>query len=171
MANVDNPHGFHPIGDLHGGEPVIRNYEKDASDTVVLGVNDLVNIDGSLNGVARAAAGGPFLGATLAFGAASTLTDQPVSIASSHSLYEAQENVNIGTAAEGLNANITVANANTTTGIAQSEIDSATETTTSTLDVKIYQVAPYVDNDGTASFARFFVTLNDILFSDLKAGV
>ena len=171
MANVDNPNGFDPIGNLNGGEPVIRIYEKDASDTVLLGVNDLVNIDGSLNGVARAAAGGPFLGATLAFGAASTLSDQPVSIASSFSLYDAQESGNIGTAAEGLNANITVANANTTTGIAQSEIDSDTEANTSTLDVKLYKVAPYVDNDGTASFSRWFVTLNDILFSDLKAGV
>ena len=171
MANVDNPHGFNPSGNLHGGEPVIRIYEKDVSDTVVLGVNDLVNVDGSLNGVARAAAGGPFLGATLAFGAASTLTDQPVSIASSFSLYEAQEDGNIGTAAEALNADIVVANANTTTGIAQSEINSATEATTNTLDVKLYKVAPYVDNDGTASLARWIVTLNDILFSDLKAGV
>lgn len=170
MANVDNPHGFLPVGSLNGAPPIVRMYDKAAADTR-LGIGDLVNISGALNTISRSAAGGPFLGANLGFGLAAPITTHPIMICNKMVLLEAQESGNIGTASEGLNANITVADCSLITGRSQMEIDSDTEATTNTLDVHIYQVAPYVDNDGTAANARWFVQINDSSIADLKAGV
>ena len=170
MSNQDNPHGFLPVGSLNGSPDIVRMYVKAAADTR-LGIGDLVNISGALNTVTRSAAAGPFLGPSLAFSTAAAAGTIPVLICNKMKLLEAQESGNIGTAAEGLNANITVADCSLITGRSQMEIDSDTENTTNTLDVHIYQVAPYVDNDGTFTNARWFVQINDSSVADLKAGV
>lgn len=171
MANTDNPFGFLPVFRLDGGNlGLTRMYVKAAADTR-LGIGDLVNITGAKNTVTRAAAAGPFLGPTLAFGAAADASVQPVLPANKMVVLVCQESGTIGTAAEGLNANITVADCSTVTGRSQMELDSDTEDTTNTLDLHIYQVAPYADNDGTLANARWFVQINDSTMADLKAGV
>lgn len=172
MANDDAPHGFIPVAQMDGGDPQIRVYVKAAADATLLGRFDLVDITGAADTVARAAGGGPFLGTTLASGAASTLTDQPTVICSQQTVLEAQEDSvggAIAAASEGLNATVIVAAA--VNGISAMEIDSSTVATTATLDCRLLQPAPYVGNAVASANARWFVTLNDLRIGDLKAGV
>lgn len=176
MANLDNPFGFLPVFRLDGLPMIARVYQKAAADGTALGIGDLVNISGVKNIVTQGSAGGPFLGPTLAYGAASTLTNQPVIVCDKDTVLVAQEDGDggaMGTAAEGLNVDVIVATCSTVTGRSQMEIDSSTANTTpdSTLDLLLYQVAPYPDNDGTLTNARWFVTINDSTMADLKAGV
>lgn len=176
MANADNAFGFLPVHRLDGLPSVARVYQKAAADGTALGIGDLVNITGVRNIVTQGAAGGPFLGTNLAYGAASTLTDQPIIICDKDTVLVAQEDGDggaMGTAAEGLNVDVIVAAASTLTGRSQMEIDSSTANTTPdyTLDLLLYKVAPYPDNDGTLTNARWFVVINDSTMADLKAGV
>ena len=174
MANVDRPHGFLAIGTLNGADPAVRFFVKAAADATLLGIGDFVEITGALNTVGRAETGDDILGSTTAYGAASKLTDQPVNPAFADTIFEGQETgtaATLGTASEGLNANFVVADANSTTGISQMEIDSDTEATTATLDLKLWKVAPYADNDGTLANSRWFVLVNRRLLSDQSTGV
>jgi len=86
-------------------------------------------------------------------------------------LLEAQEDSvggAIAAASEQLNADVIVAAA--VQGISQMEIDSNTAATTATLDLSLYQIAPYVGN-AQGNQARWFVRLNDLRYGDLKAGI
>ncbi|MGH9969974.1 MAG: hypothetical protein ACREBG_19570 [Pyrinomonadaceae bacterium] len=171
MANDDAPHGFVYVSQLDGGDAQIREYVKAAADATLLGRFDLVDVTGAQDVVARAAAGGPFVGSTLASGAASTLTNQPTIIASQRSVFEAQEDSvggAIAAASEQLNADVVVAAA--TNGLSQMEVDSSTAATTATLDSRLLAIAPYVGN-AQGTNARWFVLLNDLRYGDLKAGV
>jgi len=171
MANDDAPHGFRFVAQLDGGDPQIRVFVKAAADGTLLGKWDLVDVTGAEDVVARGAAGGPFVGPTLAAGAASTLTNQPTIICSERTLLEAQEDSvggAIAAASEQLNADVIVAAA--VQGISQMEIDSNTAATTATLDLSLYQIAPYVGN-AQGNQARWFVRLNDLRYGDLKAGI
>lgn len=171
MSNQNNPHGFLPVGSLNGSADIVRMYVKAAGDTV-LGIGDLVNISGALNTVTRSAAGGPFLGPSLAYASAASAGTIPVMIANKMKLLESQENGNGGVTMEGGNCNMVVTgSASAYTGRSGMEINTSTANTTNTLDVHIFQLAPYVDNDGTASYARWFVQINDSTMADLKAGV
>ena len=156
------------MAQLDGGDAQIREYVKAAADATLLGRFDLVDITGAADTVARSAAGGPFVGSTLAAGAASTLTNQPTLIASQRTVFEAQENGNTGAASEGLNADVVVAAA--VNGLSQMQINSATAATTATLDSRLLAIAPYVGN-AAGTNARWFVLLNDLRYGDLKAGV
>jgi hypothetical protein len=172
-TNEDRPFGFLPARHYAGGAEVGRVWIKAAADAVVLGIGDLVNRTSAVDTVARSAAGGPFLGASLNFGAASTLTNHFVPYADARTVFVAQEDSDggaIAAASEGLNATIIVADANTTTGLAQSEIDSSTVATTSTLDVRLLEIAPYANN-AQGTNARWFVYINDLSEFDLKAGI
>jgi hypothetical protein len=171
LANVDAPHGFVPVAQLDGGDPQVREYVKAVGDATLLGRFDLVDITGAVDTVARAAAGGPFVGTTIAAGAASTATNQPTIIISGRTVLEAQEDSvggAIAAASEGLTADVIVANA--AIGLSQMEIDSSTAATTSTQDLRLLAIAPYVGN-AQGNQARWFVLCNDLRFGDLKVGV
>lgn len=174
MANVDRPHGFLPVADFGGGGFYTRIMTKDAADTVAIGQNDLVDHDGSADGVAQGAAGGPFLGVARDYGAASTLTSHGVIHLPQSNICEAQEDSvggAIAAASEGLAANVIVAAADATSGMSQMEIDSNTAATTATLDLRLLQPVPAPDNTVASSFARWLVNVQDLRLGDLKAGV
>lgn len=174
MANVDNPMGFIPIFRLDGQPMVSRIYNKAVGDTAALGVGDLVITTSALNTITRGAAGGPFLGVNMNYAAASTASEHAITICDFDTILVAQEDGDggaIGTAGEGLNAAIIVAVPDSTAGVSRMEIDSSTAAVDNTLELTLYQVAPYADNDGTLTNARWFVKLNDAQLADLKAGV
>lgn len=170
MANVDNPHGFPVVGSLDGRPSYTRNYSKAVGDGDAIGFNDLVDAVAAGTDVERIGAGGPFLGVSLAFGAASTATVHPIAIFTASTICEAQTDLSLVTADTGLNADVmTDVAPNATTSISAQELNSATEATTSTLDFNLLRLAPYIDNaSGTNS--RWLCVPNDIRRSDLKAG-
>lgn len=171
MANVDNPHGFPVVDSLDGRPAYTRNYLKASGDTKALGFNDLVDALTAGTDIERRAAGGPFLGVNMSFGAASTATTHLVEILTPASICEAQTDASLVTADTGLIADVIADVApNSTTSISAQEIDSATEVVTGTLDFRLLRIAPYVGNaSGTNS--RWFCLCNDLRISDLKAGI
>ncbi len=171
MANADNPHGFIHLKSLGGGDGVVREYIKAAGDGTRLGIGDPVTFTGAVDTVEQYDQDDAVLGVTLNFGAGTTLTNQSVVLAFEDTLFEVQEDVNMGTAAEGAGADtVTALAANTTTGQSKFEIASSTAAA-SALDLHLYQVAPYIDNDGTATNARWFVLFNDRQYANAIAGI
>ncbi len=171
MANVDAAYGFKYIG----GPARFKVMTKLAAYGTAVGINDLVVWAGTNNNLQRGASAAAVLGTSLAYSALSTLATHPVIVALPDSLFVAQEDGIGGAAgvdAVGANASfIVTAACSSTTGLSQMEIDSNTVGTTNTLDLKIYKVAPYADNDGTAANAQFFVFLNNISMGTQIAGV
>lgn len=173
MANTDAAFGFRYVSQLKGGDPTVRNFIKAAADGTLLGKGDLVNHTGAANTVARTAAAGIHLGTNLVFGAASTLTNHDVLIAWEDTLFEGQEDSDAGAivaADEFMNANAIIANADTTSGISQSEVDSSTSATTSTLDFNLWAIVPRVGN-AQGNQAKWHLLLNDRQMSNLTAGL
>ena len=173
MANVDFPRGFPPVGSWDGGNFRTRVMTKKTG--TAIGINDLVDITGAADGVKQAALGGPFVGVSKKFGAA-TNTDatHPVIFLTPYTVCESQDDGTtnlIAAAQEGLNASIVVAAANSTTGLSGQEIDSSTEAATNTLDLCLLRPVPRVGNTVGSSFADWFVRINDLRWSDLKVGL
>jgi hypothetical protein len=170
MANVDNPHGFAPLKSLGGGDMVAREYIKAAADGTRLGINDPVTFTGAVDTIEQYDQDDPILGVTLNFGAGTTLTNQSVILAFEDTLFEAQEDANMGKAAEGAGANtIAAVAANTTTGHSKFEISSTAAA--AVRDLHLYQVAPYIDNDGASTNARWFILFNDRQYANAIAGI
>lgn len=198
MPNVDAPKGLVPIRYLSGApyNGACNAYLVQAADATIIGIGDLVDLDGTsgaagvvvfgqnmegVPSVTRSAAGGPHQGVVVGFSpdpdnltrkhrAASTLRIAYV-CDDPTVLYEIQE-VSGGTAltaaAVGLNANVaTVADANTTTGVSTTELDNGTEATTIGLDLKIMGLVRRPDNE-IGEHAKWLVMLND---SRLREGV
>lgn len=171
MANVDFPHGFPIVDSLDGRPAYARIYAKASGDSKALGFNDLVDILAAGTDIERSAAGGPFVGVNMTFGAASTATNHVVEILTGASICEAQTDGSLVTADTGLNADV-IADAapNANTNISVQELDAATEASTATLDFRLLRLAPYVGNaSGTNS--RWFCICNDLRISDLKDGI
>ena len=174
MANVDNPHGLWPAGSLNGEESYVKIMTKLAAYGTAVGKFDPVVWAGTQNNIARGASAAPILGISLAYSAASTLATHPVQILTNATIAEAQEDGTggaMGVDAEGYNVNFIVAAANATTGLSQVEIDSNTAATTSTLDLHLFKVAPFPDNDGTLVNARWLVTFNNVGIEQQTVGV
>jgi hypothetical protein len=170
MGNTDNPHGFLPVHVLGGGELYTRIFTKDASDATGIGIGDPVDTDGTLDGVEEQAAAGTITGVSMSYGAISTLSYHPVVIPLGRTVFECQEDANAGTASEGLTSDFLAGTASTVTGRSQYEMDSSEVNTTNTHDLRLIQVAPYPDNDGTASYARWFVLFNNERWANQIAG-
>lgn len=171
MSNTDNPHGFWPVGSLDGGETYLRIMTKLAAYGTAVGKFDPVVVAGTRNNLKRAAAATATYGISLAYSAASTLATHPVVVLTNQVICDAQEDGTAGVDSEGLNCAMIIAAANSTTGISQAEIDSSEVATTSTLDLKLFQVGPYPDNDGTAANARWLVTFNNVTMGQKTVGV
>lgn len=171
MANTDNPHGFWPCGSLDGGESYVSVRTKLAAYGTAVGKFDPVTVAGTQNNIKRAVAATASFGISLAYGAASTLTTHPVVVLTNQVICEAQEDGTAGVDAEGLNCAFLAGAANATTGISIYEVDSSEVATTSTLDLKLLKVGPFVDNDGTLANARWLVTFNNVTMGQKTVGV
>ena len=174
MANVDNPHGFWPIARTDGGQDYVKIMTKLAAYGTAVGLFDPVVYAGTQNNLERGANAARVFGISLRGSAASTLATHPVLVLDNAVIAEAQEDGvggAMGVDAEQTNADFIVAAANSTTLISQVEIDSSTAATTNTLGLKLFKVAPYPDNDGALTNARWFVKFNNLTTADQAAGV
>ena len=186
MANSDIPRGFLPMGSTSSSDYNGKTsaYAIAAADTVIYGRGDLVKRTGemvTIEGqtypvVARATAAGTLLeGAIVGFdvdidtyatfrssGAKSApricfLPSDP------YVEYEAQTDGNIPDASAGLNADIIVGNADSTTGQSIMEIDSGTTTapaTTAALPLRLVRRSRSVKNESGAN-AVWVVRINN----------
>lgn len=192
MANNNTPKGLVPVRTVNG-QPYTGGgniYSVAAGDPTLLGLGDLVKLAGtgqtindqSYADVVRAATGDVFVGVVVAvlpvtrdslpYREASTqrllvVSDDP------NMLYEVQEGGG-GTALSindlGLNANIVVANASTTTGWSGTLLDNSTPpATTNTFDLKIVGFVNRPDN-AVGAFAKWVVRINRHLYANQVAG-
>lgn len=174
MANLDDPRGFVPVGAWDGGNFRTRVMTKDASDGSAIGINDLVDVDGTANGVTQGTANAEgqspklaFIGVARSFGAASTLSTHPVIYLTHGTVLEGQTNdVGIAAADEGLNADIVVAAANATDLKSRMEINGGGEATTNTLDINLLRPVPRVGNDVGSANADWFIRVNRLRHTD-----
>ena len=152
MANVDYPHGFRPVRHISGVPFQLEAFTKAASYGTALFIGDAVNQVADSTLETNGTPGTTLIsGVCMNYGALSTLTDHLV-IADPFVIFEAQTDGSLVTADQGLNANILYGAGSTTTHISAYEINSATEDTTSTLDVKLLRLSPIHGNaSGTNS--------------------
>ena len=183
MANTDRPMGLKPVRHLNGnpwnGE--FRMYRKTATENFFIG--SPVTLEGSADDsgkcptVALAGASSAILGPVVGFSntpyIAADVTDLDkvysvstediyVAVADDPDLiFECQEDSStaLTIASVGCNADLTTESGNTTNGKSTVEIDCATETTTSTLEVKLLRLVNREDN-ALGSNAKWEVMIN-----------
>lgn len=178
MANSDRVKGFAPV--RHVGSPwngQVNRYVVRAADATAIFVGDLVKLDGGSDGkgvrsVTQSAAAGASIGVVVGVEPAATDLNTPQYRAAStlryvyvvddpHAYFVVQEDGNIGTAAVGLNCDVTIAAGNTTTGNSGMELDSSETNTTATLQLKIIEAVQSEDNDSTLTNAKWIVKINN----------
>ena len=188
MANVDRPNGFKPYKKADGS-PYNGAYELMLSPTDNLFIGDLVEPtatgralrDGAYQEVGRAETGDPIVGVVVGFeynpsnlgilyhAASATV---PVYVARIDDIYlECQNDGAMAAADVGLNVDFVVAAGSTTTGASNMEVNSATEATTNTLDLRIVGFVDSPDNDVTLANARMIVKVNRSWNANQIAGV
>lgn len=167
MANSNAPFGAKPVGQNGGAyNGQINRYYIPSTDSTITAVGDIVKLAGSADSdgiatVTRAAAGDTPVGIVVGFDwqdrTYENLPDyRPASVAA-YVLVADDPNVNfiiqedsdggaLAATNVGQNADIVVANANSTTGQSQVELDSSTAATTSTLVVNIKSLYQTSDN-------------------------
>jgi len=177
MANLDAPSGFKPVANLMGGGEYIEKMTHASGDNVAVGRFDLVTPTGAARTIEQYDNNDPVWGIALNYVALSTLGYPDVIHLNHTSILEAQEDSGggasdfIAAASEGLNAQIVVAAANTTTGLSQMEIDSNTAATTNTLALRLLRPIPRPGNTVAAVNCRWFVTPLELDIAEAKAGV
>ena len=174
MANVDAPHGFSPLlTNLDGGPSRIMNFDKDALGGTAIFRNDIVQRETDSNIKPGGTPGTDrYLGASLNYGAASTLSTHAVVI-SPNALFEAQDNNDtdgIAAADLDLNGNAEFNAGSTTTELSGHEIDESSAAQTASLDLKLIALFDVPGNVHGAN-ARIIVTINKHRFGSEVAGV
>jgi hypothetical protein len=185
MANADAAYGFRLVEGADSRYN-LRRCHIPAADTTATFIGDAVKMHGtSLNGtpsVIQCAAGDPVYGVIVSFEAdpatsledqyrkASTLRYCQVAMADS-GVFQIQDNGTIDITSAGLNANFIVGTGSTVTGLSAMEINSATEATTSTLDLQLIAPVARADNDPAAANADWLVSFNDPQQKPLRTGV
>jgi hypothetical protein len=193
MANPNNANGLVPVRSLIGAPytGATNAYSVPAADGTLIGIGDLVKINGTgqtindvtYQDVIRAAQGDVFVGVVTSVEPVtrdSTVyreasVQRIVNVADDPNLlFEVQE-VSGGTQIAvndiGLNANILVANASTTTGLSGTMLDNATPpATTNTLDLKIVGLANK-PNNAVGANAKWIVRINRHQYVNQIAGV
>ncbi len=174
MANVDNPHGLCPLmRTLDGGEPVVRQFSKDAAQATAIFIHDVVNRATDANIDPGGTPGTTlYTGVALNGGAALTLTKHLVIISPS-AVFEAQDNNATDGLVEadmGLNANLELNAGSATTGISGHEINETGINTTATLDVHLLKKLEVPENAYGAN-VRVEVVFNKHRMAHGVAGV
>lgn len=177
MANADRPNGFIYVANLTGGGEYIEHMTHALADTVAIGRGDLVTPTGAARTVEQYDNNDPVWGLSLSYVALSTLGYPDVIHLNHTSVLEAQEDSGggaadfIAAADQGLNAQIVVAAANTTTGLSNMEVDSNTAATTTTLALRLLRPVPRPGNTVAAINCRWFVTPLELDIAEAKAGI
>lgn len=193
MANADTSFGLRPVSYLSGGaySGHVRPYFKAAGyatamfvgDPIVFvntgnttPVTDLVGGEfpiGTLQSVEQGAAGGPFGGVVVGFGADPDNLNRSYSPASTEAIVWVADDPNLvfeiqeasgGTAltaaAVGLNASVVVGSGSTTYGTSGVELDNSTEATTATLELKLLGIVNRDDNE-IGEHCKWLVKINN----------
>lgn len=188
MANSNNPFGFRPIIRAGGAPFSINQYAKPASDANALFAFDVVikvavavampeaptyNLPGIQTGYQATPGTSLLVGASLAFGAASTLTVHPV-VDETDVIFNAQAKTGVVITTVGhvgKNANLSLTQAgSTSTRMSKQAIDSATIAATATLDFRlrlISMASPNAEGDS----AILEVSINKHFYAQGAAGV
>ncbi len=185
MANIDKPKGLVPVRHLNGN-PWNGNftmYYKAVGLGEAIFIGTPVSLAGSADTLGRYAtiklAGqGPILGVVIAFGSVPQIAADPSDLELLYSptttanyvavvddpqvIFECQEDSSTSFTADeiGNNASLTTESGNTNTGRSTVEIDCSTETTTSTLQVRIMNLVAREDNI-LGEFAKFEIFINN----------
>ena len=180
MANANAPFGFRPtMRTLSGAAGSILAAHKLVGYGTALFINDVVThaAAGTKPTVAIDAAitpgTTPVAGVNLIYGAASTATDHAIVLAED-AVFVAQGD---GTGATFLvaaslskNANLALTAGNTGTKVSKHQISETSLNTTNTLDVRVRGLFQSPDN-ALGQYARVFVTFNNLVGADQKAGI
>ena len=174
MANRDAPHGFSYIANLTGGGERLRTMIHAAADSVAIGRGDLVTVTGAADTVEQYDNNDSVTGLALNYVALSVLGDVHVVFLNHTSVLEAQEDSaggDIAAASEGLNVEVLVGAASTTTGLSIMELDSSTAATTNTLACRLWMPNPRVGNRVADTNASWWVTPLELDLAEAKVGV
>lgn len=188
MANPNTPFGFRPLI-RNGGSPFsVTEYAKAAADANAIFAFDIViknttsaalpeRTDLLLPGIQTGYQATPgtsvYVGASLAFGAASTLTVHPVSDeVDVVLLVQCKTGTTIATGSHvGKNGNLSNTQAgSTTTKMSKQALDGATIAATSTLDFRIRQVS-FISPNAEGDSAILEVTINKHFYGPATAGL
>jgi hypothetical protein len=188
MANPNNPFGFRPIIRAGGAPFSVSEYGKPASDSNAIFAFDLLNKVAAgvalpeaptynLPGVQTGYQGTPgtsfYVGPTLAYGAASTLSVHPVCDEPDLVMNaQAKTGTVISTASHiGKRANVSLTLAGlTTTRSSRMAVDSGTIAATSTLDLQLLRVSMIPPNaEGDSAILE--VSINKHILGQQTAGV
>lgn len=178
MSNVNNPHGFRPLGFCYGGgPPFMETLSKAVGLATAIYPWDLVVrlADGSISSATADITPGTTLisGVALDYGALSLATDHLV-VTDPLAMFEAQDNAGgagILAVDLGLNANCIVSVAGTLASKKSGhQIADSTKQTTSTLDLKLLRILNVPDN-AFGPNARIEVLINKHRMNPGVAGV
>ena len=188
MANVNRPNGFRPVKYTNGA-PYSGAYEKMFSPTDNLFKGDLVEPtgtgrasgDGAYQEVGRAETGDPIVGVVVGWEVnpdslgslhhASSATRAVYVARIDELLLEAQNDGAMAAADVGLNVDFVVAAGTVATGLSNMQVNSATEATTNTLDLRIVGFVDRADNEVANIYAKMLVRVNRSWQANQIAGV
>ena len=154
--------------------PALRTYIHAAGDNVAIGRFDLVTPTGAADTVEQYDQGDRVHGVALNYVAASVLGDVSVQYVNHTTVLEAQEDAagnSIAAASEGLNCDVIVAAANTTTGISKMMLNSDTAATTATLDMRLLRPVPRPGNTVAVDYCNWFCSPLILDIAEGKAGI
>jgi hypothetical protein len=187
MANVDRPNGFRPFRHANGS-PYNGSFERMiAQENLFLGdlvepvATGLLIGNGGYQEVGRAETGDPIVGVVVGWepnptdlGAlyhASSATRCVYVARCDDLILLGQNDAAMSYTDVGLNVNFVVAAGSTTTGLSNFEVDSTTEATTATLDLRIVGFLDSPDNETTTANAKMLVRVNRSWQANQIAGV
>lgn len=172
MPNVNNPHGFSPVGYvLGGGPPALVQFSKAASYGTALYPGDLVHqvADGTIESNSATPGTTRYSGVNLNWGPASTKTEHLV-IVDPKCVFEAQANGPIAADDLGLNANALLGAGDAAALKSGHQINASTKNTTASLDLKLLRLHPVAGNE-FGEYARIQVVINKHRLNPEVAGV
>jgi hypothetical protein len=179
MANVNAPFGFRPtMRTTSGAAGAIQAVNKIAA-AAALYINDAVtHAAASLlatPAVAVAAPTNPIAGVNLIYGAGTTATSHAIVLAEGAIFMVQGDGTSGGSsplnaAAMSMNANLVATTGNTGTKISEQGLAESTLATTNTLDLKVRGLWQSPDN-ALGQYARVYVTFNNLVGADQKAGI
>lgn len=181
MANVNAPFGFRPtMRTVSGAAGTLLAVNKIAGYATALFINDAVTHAAasilSTPAVDAAITPGttPVAGVNLIYGAASTATNHSIVLADAGAMFVVQGD---GTGATFLvaaslskNANIALTAGNAALGLSKHSLSETSIATTNTLDLKVRGLYLSASNI-LGQYAQVYVTFNNLVGSDQKAGI
>lgn len=165
MANVDAPYGLRVV-DTEGKQVRVKRYTKTTADVIYEG--DPVKLVAA-GTVSLAAAGDKLLGVAMEAIAAGVAGDIAV-CDDPEAIFEIKASGSTVAADVGLNANVLAASGDAALKRSKYELDTASQATTATLQLKILGLSK-IDDNAYGTDARLLVKINEHVFQAGTAGI